>query len=75
MIFASGYPSISQEQKLVGLLAGFVEAVSLQRKTVSQSSPTARLTEAIFPPRSDWVANYRPTYVSVSVDLTLAPRV
>ena len=28
------------------------------------------LTGAIFPPRLDWVANYRPAYVSVSVDLT-----
>ena len=35
----------------------------------------ARLTEAIFPPRLDWIANYRLTYVSVIVDLTLAPRV
>ena len=33
-----------------------------------------RLTETTLPPHSDWVANYmyRPTYVSVSVDLTLA---
>ena len=31
------------------------------------------ITEAIFPPRSDWVANYMLTYVSVSIDLTLAP--
>ena len=33
---------IGQEHKLVGVVAAKVEAVSLQRKTVSQSSPTAK---------------------------------
>ena len=30
-----------------------------------------RLTEAIFPPRSDWFANHRPAYVQVSILLLL----
>ena len=28
---------------------------------------TSRLTEVIFPPHSDWVANYRPSYVSATL--------
>ena len=32
----------------------------------------ANRQEAIFPPRSDWIANYRPTYVSASLTITLA---
>ena len=48
----------------VCVVAATVEVASLQQKSLSQLSPTARLTEASFPPRSDWVANYRPTYVS-----------
>ena len=43
-ISASGYtyPSISQEQKLIGVVAARVETTSLQQKSVSQSSPTAK---------------------------------
>ena len=63
------------EQKLVGVVAATVEAASLQRKSARSCHQLPRLTEAIFPPRSDWIANYRPTYVSISVDLTLALRV
>ena len=67
-------PSISQEQKLIGVLTAMVKAASLQQKSVSQFLSTAKANRnyIIFPPRSDWVANYRPTRVSVSVDLTLA---
>ena len=61
------------EQKLVGIVPATLEEVSLQKKSVSQLSPTAKAKEAIFPPHSDWIANYRLTYVSVNVDLTLAP--
>ena len=71
-IFASGN---QPEQKLVSLLAATWETVSFQQRSVSPSSPKAKVTGAIFPPRSDLVANYRPSNVSVSLDLTLAPRV
>ena len=40
-------PSISQEQKL-GVVAATVEAVSLQLKIVSQSSPTAKANRSDF---------------------------
>ena len=46
------------------------EAVSHNRRPYRSRR---RLTEVLFPPRSDWVANYRPACASVSVDLTLAP--
>ena len=60
-------------QKLVGVVAATIETVSLQQKSVSWSLPNAKATRSA--PRSDLVANYRLIYVSVSLNLTLAPRV
>ena len=60
----------SQEQKLGGVVAASVEAVSLQEKSVSQSSPTAKAN------RSDLTSLFRvgcQLQADIRVDLTLAP--
>ena len=52
-----------------------IEPVSLQQKSVSQSSPTAKTNKSDL--SSSLIANYRPSYLhaNIIVDLTLAPHV